>query len=102
MIYVNLLLKGLLASILKSNIRIKYRITMAGTKTTRTPRLKYNSDCSFDIYIQHDNPGKDKESNWLPALAAPDKFSLTMRLYLPAETMLNVTWTPTSVQRVVG
>jgi hypothetical protein len=48
----------------------------------RTPGLKFNADGSLDIYIQHDNPGKDKESNWLPA-PSRDKFSLILRLYIP-------------------
>ena len=29
--------------------------------------LKTNADGSVDLYIQHESPGKDKESNWLPA-----------------------------------
>ena len=32
-----------------------------------TEGLKNNTDGSLDIYIQNVNPGKDKESNWLPA-----------------------------------
>jgi len=55
--------------------------------------LKANEDGSIDLYIQHDNPGPDKESNWLPA---PDgKFILMMRLYWPKETspsILDGTW----------
>ena len=31
--------------------------------------LKYNADGSLDIYFQNESPGKDKESNWLPAPA---------------------------------
>ena len=31
--------------------------------------LKANADGSIDLYIQHDLPGPDKESNWLPAPA---------------------------------
>ena len=30
-------------------------------------KLKTNADGSIDLYIQHESPGKDKESNWLPA-----------------------------------
>jgi hypothetical protein len=52
-----------------------------------TPGLKNNTDGSLDIYIQHDNPGKDKESNWLPSPAGD--FSLNMRLYVPEESVLN-------------
>jgi hypothetical protein len=49
--------------------------------------LKYNADGSLDVYIQRDSPGKDKESNWLPAAEA--EFSLTMRIYWPKESMLD-------------
>ena len=56
-------------------------------------KLKANADGSVDLYIQHDSPGKDKESNWLPA--PPDAFVLMMRLYWPKETppsLLDGTW----------
>ena len=46
--------------------------------------LKANADGSVDLYIQHESPGKDKESNWLPAPAGD--FILMMRLYWPKET----------------
>jgi hypothetical protein len=61
--------------------------------------LKNNTDGSLDIYIQNANPGKDKESNWLPAPAA-NTFNLILRMYLPAEQVLNGTWTPPPVQRM--
>jgi hypothetical protein len=51
-----------------------------------TPGLKNNTDGSLNIYIQHDNPGKDKESNWLPAPSGD--FSLNMRLYIPDQSVL--------------
>jgi hypothetical protein len=55
--------------------------------------FKTNADGSIDLYIQHDSPGKDKESNWLPAPA--DAFVLMMRLYWPKEkppSLLDGTW----------
>jgi hypothetical protein len=32
-----------------------------------TNESKYSKDGSLDIYLQHDNPGNQKESNWLPS-----------------------------------
>ena len=55
--------------------------------------LKKNADGSVDLYLQHESPGPDKESNWLPAPA--DKFILMLRLYWPKETppsILDGTW----------
>jgi hypothetical protein len=57
-------------------------------------KLKKNADGSVDLYLQHESPGKDKESNWLPAPA--DKFVLMLRMYWPRETppsLLDGTWT---------
>ncbi|MBN2253092.1 MAG: DUF1214 domain-containing protein, partial [Kosmotogaceae bacterium] len=49
--------------------------------------MKYGEDGSLVIYIQHESPGADKESNWLPA---PDGiFSICMRIYLPSQEALN-------------
>ncbi|MCC7483827.1 MAG: DUF1254 domain-containing protein [Burkholderiales bacterium] len=47
-------------------------------------KLKANPDGSVDLYIQHESPGKDRESNWLPA--PKDRFVLMVRLYWPKET----------------
>src|SRR5208283_3880214 len=43
--------------------------------------LKKNSDGTITMYLQHDNPGGDKESNWLPSPAGP--FYLIFRNYAP-------------------
>jgi hypothetical protein len=58
--------------------------------------VKNNTDGSLDLYIQNQNPGPDKESNWLPAPA--DSFNLVMRLYLPQPQVLNGTWSYPLVQ----
>lgn len=52
--------------------------------------LKSNDDGSVTIYIQHESPGADKESNWLPA--PKERFNLVMRLYRPKERILDGTW----------
>ncbi|MDB6153494.1 MAG: hypothetical protein JWL90_1947 [Chthoniobacteraceae bacterium] len=68
---------------------------------TVSPRnnLHYNADGSLDLYIQHDSPGVENESNWLPAPA--DKFVLIMRLYWPKDEVLNGHWQPPGV-KIVG
>lgn len=53
----------------------------------------YNADGSINLYIQHESPGRDKESNWLPA--PKDEFILMMRLYWPKEkppSILDGSW----------
>jgi len=61
-------------------------------------KLKYNVDGSLDIYIQHESPGKDKGSNWLPAPTGD--FNLTMRLYAPKPQVLDGRWAPPGIKRV--
>ncbi|MDR3616923.1 MAG: DUF1254 domain-containing protein [Candidatus Obscuribacterales bacterium] len=60
--------------------------------------LKYGADGSLDIYVQHDDPGADKQANWLPA--PNDEFNLLMRLYWPKTTVLSGAWMPPSVDKI--
>jgi hypothetical protein len=59
--------------------------------------FKINPDGSLTLYFQNDNPGKDKEANWLPAPKGP--FNLTMRLYGPKTEVLTGRWNPPPVTR---
>jgi len=62
--------------------------------------LKSNADGSTDLYIQHQSPGSDRESNWLPAPAG--KFILMLRMYWPNDkppSIVDGTWTIPAVQR---
>jgi hypothetical protein len=61
------------------------------------PDLKTNEDGSITLYVQKDSPGKDRESNWLPAPDGP--FYLVMRLYLPKDEALEGKWKPPAIQR---
>ncbi|HXX01940.1 MAG TPA: DUF1254 domain-containing protein [Candidatus Acidoferrales bacterium] len=61
------------------------------------PSLKRDADGGLTVYIQNDSPGKDKESNWLPAPKGP--FITIMRLYWPKDEALNGKWKPPAVAR---
>ena len=58
-------------------------------------QLSFNENGSLDIFIQHESPGKDRESNWLPAPA--DDFNLVLRLYWPRLEILTGEWNPPPV-----
>jgi hypothetical protein len=61
------------------------------------PNLKRNADGSITLYIQYTSPGKDKESNWLPAPNGP--FFFVNRLYWPKPEAFNGTWKPKPLVR---
>ncbi|MEE4025775.1 DUF1254 domain-containing protein [Gordonia sp. PKS22-38] len=65
----------------------------------RGERLRTNPDGSIDIYIQRENPGPAKESNWLP-MPADGQASLVLRLYWPSEQIVDGNWNPPAVTRV--
>jgi hypothetical protein len=61
-------------------------------------RLMFNEDGSLDLFLQHENPGPDKEANWLPAPRGP--LGVTMRLYWPDPQALDGRWNPPPIRRV--
>lgn len=62
----------------------------------RSPGLEHNTDGSLTLYLQHESPGKDKESNWLPAPDGP--FTVTMRAYRPKEEITQGKWIPPNLE----
>jgi len=54
------------------------------------PNMQKDADGGLTLYIQNESPGKDKESNWLPAPKGP--FATYMRLYWPKQAALDGTW----------
>ncbi|MEN6496618.1 MAG: DUF1254 domain-containing protein [Thermoguttaceae bacterium] len=60
--------------------------------------LRFNPDGSLDLFLQHQSPGKEKESNWLPAPAG--NFNLIMRMYWPKPEVLNGTYKIPAVEPV--
>ncbi len=65
----------------KTQLLIKNPIDRYLINSPMVPKMRKNKDGSLTLYIQKDSPGKDKESNWLPAPDGP--IYLVMRLYWP-------------------
>lgn len=81
------------ASLLVENPLNRYLIN-----SPMLPGLQLDADGGLTLYIQHDSPGADKESNWLPAPDGP--FWSAMRLYWPKDAALNGQWNAPPMQRV--
>jgi Protein of unknown function (DUF1214) len=67
---------------------------------TVSPRnqLKTNPNGSTTLYFQTESPGKDKESNWLPA--PKGEFIPMIRMYAPQHknpSVLDGSWTPPAI-----
>lgn len=73
------------ASLLVANPINRYLLNSA-----MMSQFKKDKDGGVTFYIQAKSPGKDKESNWLPAPKGP--FSIILRLYWPKEVALNGKW----------
>ena len=65
---------------------------------TKNKTLQYNSDGSLTLYFGLKSPGKDKETNWVPA--PNGTFSLYIRAYWPDQPILDGTWMPPNVVQV--
>lgn len=88
----SLTLYELPSSLLSANPLNRYLIN-----SPMLPDLKRDADGGVTLYIQHDSPGKDKESNWLPAPSGP--FFMAMRLYWPKAEALEGKWTAPPLKR---
>jgi hypothetical protein len=64
---------------------------------TKNKNLQKNPDGSLTIYASAKSPGKDKETNWIPAPNTP--FSLYIRCYSPKQEVINASWAPPKVER---
>ena len=58
----------------------------------------YAPDRSLTIYMQHENPGPEKEANWLPA--PEGEFRLALRLYVPDKRVVDRNWVPSPVRKL--
>jgi hypothetical protein len=86
----------------KSQLLIENPINRYLVNSPMLSGMKKNPDGSLTLYIQKDSPGKEKESNWLPAPNGP--IYLVMRLYWPKETPPSIlpagegTWQPPAIE----
>jgi len=65
---------------------------------TKNKNLQFNADGSLTLHAGAKSPGKEKESNWLPAPEAP--FSLYIRAYWGQQAILDGTWKPPAINRI--
>ena len=66
----------------------------------RTKGLKYGADGSLTLYIQHESPGQDRESNWLPAPAGV--FDVHLRTYVPKPALLKEEYRLPPLKRIAA
>ncbi|MFB8004949.1 DUF1214 domain-containing protein [Nocardia sp. NPDC056000] len=64
---------------------------------TKNKTMSTGPDGTLTLYIQHNSPGADLESNWLPAPRT--EFELTLRTYWPKPEVNKGDWTPPPVHR---
>ena len=89
----------------KTQLLIENPINRYLINSPMLPQLKKNTDGSLTLYIQNKSPGKDKESNWLPAPNGP--IYLVMRLYWPKTEPPSVlppgdgTWKPPALTSAI-
>jgi hypothetical protein len=81
------------ASLLYANPIHRYLIN-----SPMLPGLKRDADGKITIYLEHESPGKDLESNWLPIPAGP--FWATLRLYWPKPEALDGRWKQPPLERL--
>ncbi len=81
------------ASLLSENPLNRYLLN-----SPMLPQFKRDADGGITFYFQHKTPGKDKESNWLPAPKGP--FSVVMRLYWPKTEAIEGEWKEPPMQRM--
>ncbi|MFJ8887857.1 DUF1254 domain-containing protein [Streptomyces sp. NPDC102402] len=65
---------------------------------TKNRALKFEADNSLTLHIQHESPGAEHESNWLPA--PHGEFELTIRTYWPAPEVNEGDWTHPPVHQL--
>jgi hypothetical protein len=81
------------ASLLVANPLNRYLIN-----SPMLPDLTRDADGGLTLHLQYESPGKDLESNWLPA--SKGEFFAVMRLYWPKEEALSGKWKQPPLRKV--
>ena len=89
----SLIMYDLPARLLVSNPLNRYLIN-----SPMLPDLKRDADGGLTLYVQHESPGKDRESNRLPAPNGP--FVATIGVYWPKPEALDGRWKEPPMQRI--
>ncbi|WP_111672859.1 DUF1254 domain-containing protein [Algoriphagus litoralis] len=74
----------------KSQLLVDNPLDKYLVNSTSLNEFKRQEDGSLVIYVQHESPGAELESNWLPAPEGP--FYCVMRLYGPKDEILRGEW----------
>ncbi|HLO79567.1 MAG TPA: DUF1254 domain-containing protein [Chitinophagaceae bacterium] len=82
-----------------SNLLVENPINRYLLNSTMLNQLKKDKNGAITLYIQHQSPGKNLESNWLPAPGG--SFRMIMRLYWPKPEALNGQWKQPKVLRKI-
>ncbi len=91
----SLTLYALPESLLYANPLKRYLINSA-----MLPTLAKDADGGITLSVQNESPGKEGESNWLPAPKGP--FFTVLRLYWPKPEALNGAWTAPSLHQTAS
>jgi hypothetical protein len=83
---------------LPSRLLSRNRLNRCVINSSMLPELKRDADGGLTLHIQHDSPGDDLETNWLPAPRGP--FFCALRLYWPRPEALDGPWRRPPMQRV--
>ena len=89
----SLTLYDLPSSLLHANPLHRYLVN-----SPMLPTLKRDADGGITLYVQNESPGKDQETNWLPAPSGP--FFTVLRLYWPKPEAVSGTWKAPPLLRV--
>jgi hypothetical protein len=86
----SLTMYGLPENLLVANPLNRYLIN-----SPMLPQMKRDADGGLTLLVQNESPGKDRETNWLPA--PKGSFLMALRLYWPKEEAIDGRWTEPKV-----